>query len=745
MRKRSLSLLLALLALSWALLLPAAAEEPHWASSVLARAEEQGLMPSALLAPDEAPTVAEAAAALVRALNTGRRVLSAEGVSASDPLYTELGIARTAGILPAGLSASATLTRADAAVLLCRAWGLSDAREPTQWTDLLSGLTPEQRRAVAKLLSLGVMSESPAPECAMTRAEFLVLLERVRNEESTLYLSAGSQEGPEDAGTIFFLPGTSSVSATGETTDRLVVRSDSLRTLDLTDTTGESLVLCHSSGTAQPPAGAFDTVTLLGRGSLRLTGGTQQRLEILSEDAQVTLSGLRVEELVICGSGCRVTLDADCSVGTLTLSQDSADNVLILHGSVETARREGSGNSFSGKGSIADLTVTDGTDRCNVTVTALREEAPAAQPTQTAVQPETQPAQTAAQPETQPAQTAAQPETQTAQTTAQPETQTAQTTAQSAAQTTQTAAQAAIAPLPVHDDTVVHPVAAVTTPVRENVSAGTMAGAVISLYAPEIQPGHALVAYAAVTGLNGPRQVRVCWSCDGTLIRDETMTLTDGQTLTLGYNVDLLWNAPERYRVSLTVSDAGGYVYAETDAARAAWTGEDLRTYGWTLSSQIRGDYFGDWTSDWNVDYSDLAKEAFVNYGGYSSRTNWLVWVNRGTQKVNIFRGDGLGTWRLYAVFRCGSGAYGTPAGVTYIFDKCAGWWEATYTVYHVLNFYPGTGYAFHSRLYAPGGSDVLSDPSIGFPVSHGCVRMYVEDAAWMWDTIPLYTTVVVF
>jgi lipoprotein-anchoring transpeptidase ErfK/SrfK len=57
---------------------------------------------------------------------------------------------------------------------------------------------------------------------------------------------------------------------------------------------------------------------------------------------------------------------------------------------------------------------------------------------------------------------------------------------------------------------------------------------------------------------------------------------------------------------------------------------------------------------------------------------------------------------------------------------------------------FKGGGYAFHSRLRYP-GTQTISDPSIGFPVSHGCVRMFQEDIDWLFDTIPVETTVVVY
>ena len=67
-----------------------------------------------------------------------------------------------------------------------------------------------------------------------------------------------------------------------------------------------------------------------------------------------------------------------------------------------------------------------------------------------------------------------------------------------------------------------------------------------------------------------------------------------------------------------------------------------------------------------------------------------------------------------------------------------------TYTVRPVVGFYPGTGYAFHSRLCYP-GTDTEYDFSAGYPVSHGCVRMYKNDIKWIYNNIPVGTTVAIY
>jgi len=158
--------------------------------------------------------------------------------------------------------------------------------------------------------------------------------------------------------------------------------------------------------------------------------------------------------------------------------------------------------------------------------------------------------------------------------------------------------------------------------------------------------------------------------------------------------------------------------------------------------------YTGNYTLKWATehDYETFEKEIWVNAKDYSSATEYLIWVNLSMQRVNIFKGS-EGNWALCYSCIVGTGApgRGTPAGVyKTTYKTWAGWTTSTYTVRPVVGFKENTGYAFHSRLYYPGGTK-LSDASIGFPVSHGCVRMYDEDVLYIYNNIPLGTTVVVY
>lgn len=176
------------------------------------------------------------------------------------------------------------------------------------------------------------------------------------------------------------------------------------------------------------------------------------------------------------------------------------------------------------------------------------------------------------------------------------------------------------------------------------------------------------------------------------------------------------------------------------------WMNSEQVTNAAVITNSIGYRYLGNWSYSYNMDYSDRRKEAFVNEQGYSSRTGYLVWVNIQNQKTYIFTGS-KGNWTLHKTFVVGTGAPGhdTPLGVTTIYGRQAGFFTNTYSCYNATLFYPVSDYAFHSRLHKPHGAEGWVDTTIGMPVSHGCIRMFDEDAVFMHQQIPINTTVVIY
>ena len=131
---------------------------------------------------------------------------------------------------------------------------------------------------------------------------------------------------------------------------------------------------------------------------------------------------------------------------------------------------------------------------------------------------------------------------------------------------------------------------------------------------------------------------------------------------------------------------------------------------------------------------------------GYSSTSSYLILVNLKEQKTYVFKGS-KDNWLPEKEFSCSTGTsnHPTPEGEyrttmrTSYFDsfgyRC--WWATGFI---------GGEYLFHSSPYNMGDSPkVCADYTMGTPSSHGCIRMKLDDAKWIYDTIPIGTKVVIY
>ncbi len=138
-----------------------------------------------------------------------------------------------------------------------------------------------------------------------------------------------------------------------------------------------------------------------------------------------------------------------------------------------------------------------------------------------------------------------------------------------------------------------------------------------------------------------------------------------------------------------------------------------------------------------------LVVSIFVYHGEAKAAGNYTLQINKGTNVVTVFRSDGTPE----RAFICSTGN-ATPVG-TYNTSQKLRW--------HVLDG-PSYGqyctritgsYLFHSVWYYRYG-DYSSQSyreynKLGTTASHGCVRLTVADAKWIYDNCPIGTTVRIF
>lgn len=292
----------------------------------------------------------------------------------------------------------------------------------------------------------------------------------------------------------------------------------------------------------------------------------------------------------------------------------------------------------------------------------------------------------------------------------------------------------------------------------ENIDRG-LDGVAIEMGVPtKVTPGGSLLTQVKFTGVTEEKICSAQWYQDGkplaeyrsdhfVLTADKISRHTTGFTFTKDMKTSVTMGFKLTYHNPST--DETEELYVEKTVPIENYSKEwyyqrDANRVLKLVSSTYKGNY----TTAYAVknDYKPYEKEIWINAKGHSSKTKYLLWINRAYQHVNVFEGA-KGNWKLIKSFVVGTGAAGspTPVGVTTVsYKQAGGWTTGSYTVRPVVGFYPGTGYAFHSRLSYP-GTDKEYDFSAGYPVSHGCVRMYKNDIRWIYNNIPVGTTVVIF
>ena len=127
----------------------------------------------------------------------------------------------------------------------------------------------------------------------------------------------------------------------------------------------------------------------------------------------------------------------------------------------------------------------------------------------------------------------------------------------------------------------------------------------------------------------------------------------------------------------------------------------------------------------------------------------YKVVVDVSDQRVYIGGWTGEGYTKLVHTFKCSTGKVGTPTPLgTY---QSAGRASGEWYYFKEFNCYAKWatrivgGVLFHSVTYSSGkrlnGSSVSK---LGHRASHGCVRLSVENAKWIYDNCPLGTTIII-
>lgn len=133
------------------------------------------------------------------------------------------------------------------------------------------------------------------------------------------------------------------------------------------------------------------------------------------------------------------------------------------------------------------------------------------------------------------------------------------------------------------------------------------------------------------------------------------------------------------------------------------------------------------------------------------SPTPYLVVLDKANYNVSVYRGA-QGNWSKVLSSPVSIGR-STPSGTFHMGETnpkmryfnsgtdCYCWWASNITGR------AGENYFFHSVLYKYGEEEprTVIDGRLGQTISHGCVRMPIENAKWIYDNVPDGTTIWIY
>ncbi len=133
-----------------------------------------------------------------------------------------------------------------------------------------------------------------------------------------------------------------------------------------------------------------------------------------------------------------------------------------------------------------------------------------------------------------------------------------------------------------------------------------------------------------------------------------------------------------------------------------------------------------------------------INSFSIASKTSYLVYLNLSKQITYVYEGSN-NNWNLLKEFSSSTGIEGkeTPKGIFSVTDK-GDWFFSEEFQQGAKYWVQFMGdYLFHSLPFDESKENIL-DYTLGTPASHGCIRLAVEDAKWLYDNIDNGTKVII-
>lgn len=127
----------------------------------------------------------------------------------------------------------------------------------------------------------------------------------------------------------------------------------------------------------------------------------------------------------------------------------------------------------------------------------------------------------------------------------------------------------------------------------------------------------------------------------------------------------------------------------------------------------------------------------------FSSSADFRIEVDLNRQKVLVYHKDSLlSEW----VCSGGTEEKSTPRGEFKTTQKGEYFWSDKYNMgaYYWIRFYDD--YLFHSVPFDKDNNMIQEESDkLGSPASHGCIRLEVENARWLYEMLPLGVKVLIY
>ena len=133
----------------------------------------------------------------------------------------------------------------------------------------------------------------------------------------------------------------------------------------------------------------------------------------------------------------------------------------------------------------------------------------------------------------------------------------------------------------------------------------------------------------------------------------------------------------------------------------------------------------------------------FVNDNNIKSPTTNLITTDLANKITYIFEKGDNSQWILLYQWSCTVGKPETPTitGTFYVSGRKPFFGSDTYMVKYATRI--KGSYYYHSILFNSEGTEIIND-TLGEALSHGCIRLAVENAQWIYDNVLDTTTIVV-